>query len=51
MSVKMRYSIFWRFEDSPFAENWVMTDDFDVMRQVGVDPLAQMKRKKEVVII
>lgn len=37
--IKMRYSDFWRFEDGLLAENWVMTDDIDVMRQLGVDPL------------
>ncbi len=41
--VKMRFSYFWLVKDGLLSENWVMTDDLDVMRQLGVDPLAQMK--------
>ncbi len=37
--VKMRYSDFWLFKDGLLMENWVMVDDFEVMRQLGVDPL------------
>jgi len=39
--VKMRYSDFWLVKDGLFVENWVMVDDVDVMRQLGVDPLAR----------
>lgn len=38
--VKMRYSDFWLVKDGLLVENWVMVDDIDVMRQLGVDPLA-----------
>jgi predicted ester cyclase len=41
--VKMRFSDFWLVKDGLLSENWVMTDDLEVMRQLGVDPLAQMK--------
>ncbi|MEE8567693.1 MAG: ester cyclase [Anaerolineales bacterium] len=44
LPVKMRYSDFWRFEDGLLAENWVMTDDLDVMRQLGVDLLARRNK-------
>jgi len=39
--VKMRYSDFWLVKDGLFVENWVMVDDVDVLRQLGVDPLAR----------
>ena len=39
--VEMRYSDFWLVKEGLFVENWVMLDDFDVMRQLGVDPLAR----------
>ncbi len=39
--VKMRYSDFWLVKDGLFVENWVMVDDVDVMRQLGVDPLGR----------
>lgn len=41
--VKMRYSDFWLFKDGRLVENWVMVDDVDVMRQLGVDPLARRR--------
>ena len=40
--VKMRYSDFWLFRDGLLVENWVMVDDVDVMRQLGIDLLAQI---------
>ena len=43
--VKVRYSDFWRFEDGLLAENWVMTDDLDMMRQLGIDFLARMDKR------
>jgi len=51
--VKMRFSDFWLFKESLLSENWVTTDnlDLDGKRQFGVDPLAQMRRKKEEVTI
>ncbi|TDI84824.1 MAG: polyketide cyclase, partial [Chloroflexi bacterium] len=39
--VKMRYSDFWLVKDGLLVENWVMVDDVDVMRQLGVDPLGR----------
>lgn len=35
--VKMRYSDFWLFKDGRLDENWVMVDDVDVMRQLGIN--------------
>ena len=43
--VKMRFSDFWLIKDGLLSENWVMTDDLDMMRQLCVGPLAQMRRK------
>ena len=40
--VKMRYSDFWLFKEGLLVENWVMVDDVDVMRQLGIDLLAQI---------
>lgn len=37
--VKMRYSDFWLVKDGLLVENWVMVDDVDVMRQLGIDLL------------
>lgn len=37
--VKMRYSDFWLVKDGKLAENWVMTDDLSVLRQIGVESL------------
>lgn len=39
--VKMRFSDFWLVKEGRLSENWVMVDDVDVMRQLGVDPLAR----------
>ncbi len=39
--VKMRFSDFWLVKDGLLSENWVMTDDLEVMRQLGVDLLAR----------
>lgn len=41
--VKMCFSDFWHFEDSPLAENLIMTEDLDVERQLGLAPLVQMR--------
>ncbi len=37
--MEMRYSDFWRIESGRLAENWVMIDHVDLLRQLGVDPL------------
>ena len=37
---EMRYSDFWRIENGRLAENWVMIDHVDLLRQLGVDPLS-----------
>ncbi|MDK1119219.1 MAG: hypothetical protein QGM50_10600 [Anaerolineae bacterium] len=39
----MRHSDFWRFEDGLLAGNRVMTDDIDVMPQLGISSLVQAK--------
>lgn len=38
-SMRMRYSDFWLVRNGRLAENWVMIDTVDVMRQLGVDVL------------
>ncbi len=43
--VKMRYSDFWLFKDGRLVENWVMVDDVDVMRQLGINLLPQKGRR------
>lgn len=37
--VRMRYSDFWLVRNGKLSENWVMIDELDVMRQLGVDLL------------
>lgn len=37
--VRMQYSDFWLVKDGKLSENWVMVNDLDVLRQIGVDPL------------
>jgi hypothetical protein len=32
----MRYSDFWLLRDGKLSENWVMVDDLDVYRQMGI---------------
>ena len=41
--VKMRFSDFWLIKDGLLSENWVMTDDYGVLVQLGIDPLAGLK--------
>ncbi len=41
--VKMRFSDFWLIKDGLLSENWVMTDDYGVLVQLGIDPLAGRK--------
>ena len=38
-AVRVRYSDFWLVKGGKLAENWVMFDNFDLMRQIGLDPL------------
>ena len=40
-SVRVQYTDFWRIEDSKIAENWVMFDNFSLLKQIGIDPLQQ----------
>ena len=40
--VRMQYSDFWLIRDGKISENWVMVDELDVLRQLGVDPLASV---------
>ncbi len=44
-AVKMRFSDFWLIKDGLLSENWVMTDDFSVLGQLGIDPLSGIKLK------
>lgn len=37
--VRIRYMDFWRVEGGKIADNWVMLDFVDLLRQLGVDPL------------
>lgn len=39
--VKMRFSDFWLVKEGLLSENWVMVDNIEVLRQLGIDPLAQ----------
>lgn len=41
--VKMRFSDFWLVKEGRLSENWVMVDNIEVLRQLGIDPLAQTK--------
>jgi steroid delta-isomerase-like uncharacterized protein len=41
--MRMRFSDFWLVRDGRLAENWVMVDNIDVMRQLGVDLLKTIK--------
>ncbi len=41
--VKMRFSDFWLVKEGRLSENWVMVDHIEVLRQLGIDPLAQIK--------
>ena len=41
--MRMRFSDFWRVENGKLVENWVMVDHIDVLRQLGVDLLAQIE--------
>ena len=38
-AVRVRYSDFWLVKGGKLAENWVMFDNFDLMVQIGLDPL------------
>ncbi len=37
--VRVQYSDFWLVKEGKLSENWVMVNDLDVLRQIGVDPL------------
>ncbi len=41
--VKMRFSDFWLVKDGRLSENWVMVDNIEVLRQLGIDPMMQIK--------
>ena len=41
--VKMRFSDFWLVKEGRLSENWVMVDHIEVLRQLGIDPLVQIK--------
>ena len=43
-TITMRFSDFWSVEDGLLKENWVMIDNIDVLRQLGVDLLAMVPR-------
>jgi hypothetical protein len=40
----MRFSDFWLIKDGLLSENWIMTDDYDVLIPLGVDPLARIDK-------
>ncbi|MEM1429622.1 MAG: ester cyclase [Pseudomonadota bacterium] len=40
--MRMRFSDFWLVRDGKLAENWVMVDQIDVMKQLGVDLMAHI---------
>ncbi len=39
----MRFSDFWLVRDGRLSENWVMIDEIDAMRQLGVDLLKKLR--------
>jgi predicted ester cyclase len=39
----MRFSDFWLVRNGRLVENWVMIDEIDVMRQLGVDLLKKIR--------
>ena len=47
-AVKMRFSDFWLIKDGLLSENWVMTGDYGVLIQLGVDPLARIDKTWEI---
>ncbi len=49
LPVKMRFSDFW-LKDGLLSENWVMTDDYGVLIQLGIDPLARIDKTLEITI-
>lgn len=42
--MRMRFSDFWLIRDGLLAENFVMVDDVDVMRQLGVDLMKAVRK-------
>ncbi len=42
-AIKMRFSDFWLVKEGLLTENWVMVDNVEVFRQLGIDSLAQAK--------
>ncbi|MEM0937444.1 MAG: ester cyclase [Pseudomonadota bacterium] len=40
--MRMRFSDFWLVKDGKLAENWVMVDQIDVLKQLGVDLMAHI---------
>ena len=38
----MRFSDFWSVKEGKLKENWVMIDNIDVLKQLGVDLLAMV---------
>jgi steroid delta-isomerase-like uncharacterized protein len=43
--ITMRFSDFWSVKDGLLKDNWVMIDNIDVLRQLGVDLLAMVPRR------
>jgi predicted ester cyclase len=41
--MRMRFSDFWLVRNGRLVENWVMIDEIDVMRQLGVDLLKKIR--------
>ena len=42
--MRMRFSDFWSVRDGKLAENWVMVDHVDVLRQLGVEIMPGLRR-------
>jgi steroid delta-isomerase-like uncharacterized protein len=43
-TIRMRFSDFWSVRDGKLKDNWVMIDNVDVLKQLGVDLLAMVPR-------
>ncbi len=43
--IKMRFSDFWLVENGKLTHNYVMIDDVDVLRQMGIDVLKMVRPK------
>lgn len=44
-AIRMRFSDFWLIENGMLTHNYVMTDDLDLLRQMGIDVLKMVRPK------